>query len=383
MKLKYIDSIRGIAILMVILVHTSQEIDGLRGILKIVSNYGQMGVQLFFIASAYTLCLSASRNINESQPLFKYAIRRYFRIAPLYYVGILGYFLLSLILSISNNREVIIPAQYSFKNIASNLLFLHGFYRPGNNNIVPGGWSIGTEMAFYVVFPILYLIASKSQIKSFRNIILFILAGLVFSQIFLFNLSLKGTLIENNNFLYYNLINQITVFILGIGYYSLNLLPNLKHRWKIDLFGFIFFTYISIFLWRLNINYLFSLIPFVSGLSFVFLMEIFRKNELLNRNIIVKIGKLSYSMYIIHFIFAHTLTGMIASRFVNHFGSEISLLTFYIISICGSYYFATLTEKYVEKPFIDFGKRIISGIKSNDYKKAQMLKEAMNLNETK
>ena len=364
MKLKHIDSIRGIAILMVILVHTSQEINNLKGIPKLISNYGQMGVQLFFVASAYTLCLSASRKKNESQPLIKYAIRRYFRIAPVYYFGILGYFLLSLVVSIYYNREMIVPAQYSFKNIASNLFFFNGFFKPGNNNIVPGGWSIGTEMAFYVVFPILYFIASKSLIKSFRNIIFFIIAGLVFSQIFLITLSLKGILIENNNFLYYNLITQITVFILGIGYYSLNLLPNLKHRWKIDLFGFIFFTYISIFLWRLNINYLFSLIPLVSGLSFVFLMEIFRKNELLNRNIIVKIGKISYSMYIIHFIFAQTLTGMIQSKFVNHLGSEISLLIFYTISICGSYYFATLSEKYIETPFIELGRKIISGIKS-------------------
>lgn len=55
MKLKHIDALRGIAVLLVILVHTSQSIPGISLPLRYFSKYGQMGVQLFFIISAYTL----------------------------------------------------------------------------------------------------------------------------------------------------------------------------------------------------------------------------------------------------------------------------------------------------------------------------------------
>ena len=99
MKLKFIDSIRGVAILMVILVHTAQRISGLGVLASTITMYGQMGVQLFFIASAYTLCLSSQRRANETLPYIKFGIRRFFRIAPAYYSGILTYFVISVLLS--------------------------------------------------------------------------------------------------------------------------------------------------------------------------------------------------------------------------------------------------------------------------------------------
>ena len=161
MKLKFIDTTRGIAILMVILVHTSQQINDIDLISSIVAGYGQMGVQLFFIVSAYTLCLSSYRRDKESLPLIKFGIRRYFRIAPAYYLALLIYLLISIIISKFHEGEFNLPDKYTFENVLTNIFFLHGFYPPANNNIVPGGWSIGTEMAFYALFPLLFFIDSS------------------------------------------------------------------------------------------------------------------------------------------------------------------------------------------------------------------------------
>lgn len=62
---------RGLAILAVILVHTSQKVDIGAGRLALLAAYGQMGVQLFFVASAFTLCNSWQAREAESQPLLK------------------------------------------------------------------------------------------------------------------------------------------------------------------------------------------------------------------------------------------------------------------------------------------------------------------------
>jgi peptidoglycan/LPS O-acetylase OafA/YrhL len=78
-------------------------------------------------------------------------IRRFFRIAPLYYAAIVFYLVWRTVIG-----GFVVPPQYDVLGIASNMLFLHGFYPEANNSIVPGGWSTATEMTFYVCFPLLF-----------------------------------------------------------------------------------------------------------------------------------------------------------------------------------------------------------------------------------
>ena len=85
-KFEYIDLLRGLAILGVIAVHSQEQIPTLFQLTSSIFNYGQLGVQLFFVASALTLCLSMTER-KEATPVNFY-IRRFFRIAPLYYFGI-------------------------------------------------------------------------------------------------------------------------------------------------------------------------------------------------------------------------------------------------------------------------------------------------------
>ncbi|AOZ98545.1 acyltransferase family protein [Flavobacterium commune] len=361
MKFKFIDSIRGVAILMVILVHTSQRIDGIDYVTMMISQYGQMGVQLFFLASAYTLCLSAQLRNNESLALIKFGIRRFFRIAPLYYLGILIYLVISLMLSKIGSGEFILSNIYNVKNVISNVTFTHGFYPPANNNIVPGGWSIGTEMAFYSIFPLLFLIANKRINSSLASIFKYVLIGLVFSQLILFTLHQLDIKVINNSFVYYNLINQLPVFLLGIGYFFYKTKLAIELKTIVNLFGFLFFTILSFLLWLSGIDYFFSVIPFISGLSFIFLIELFRKNDFLNHSLLIRIGQLSFSMYLFHFIFAWYITGIFTSKF-ELINGTVSFLVFYIFTVISTFGIALLSEKYIEQPSIELGRRIIKRI---------------------
>lgn len=367
MNLKYIDSIRGIAVLMVILVHVGAKISGLNYLTHWIYDYGQMGVQLFFVASAYTLCLSASNRAHETEKLKKYSIRRFFRIAPLYYAGIIWYFLVSTILSIYEKGYISIPIHYTFENVTSNVLFIHGFYEPANNNIVPGGWSIGTEMAFYVIFPLAYFIAKKYFNKSVMHTVLWIFLGFLVSQIVLRILVYYGLSIENNGFLYYNLTNQLPVFVIGIGYYFMNSEKKLTHNWIIDFVVFILLTVLAIYVWhKTRMDYKFSIIPFVSGLSFIFLIEVFRKLDFLNQKFLIKMGKVSFSMYIIHFTLIEIITDQVNAKLANFLSSEFILILFFILITIATFLIALLTEKYIEKPFIKLGKRIILKMNKDD-----------------
>jgi peptidoglycan/LPS O-acetylase OafA/YrhL len=178
-KLNYIDSLRGVAILMVIIVHTSQSITGLNRYANLLLDYGKTGVQLFFILSAFTLCLSMTKRHDGN---LNFYIRRYFRIAPLYYIAIPMYFLLTHFIKWPYRNGVSLYSSFSYFNIICNFLFIHGLVPSANNTIVPGGWSIGAEMLFYLVFPLIFKIYSR--VTDIRMYFIIPLFGLLISVVY-------------------------------------------------------------------------------------------------------------------------------------------------------------------------------------------------------
>jgi peptidoglycan/LPS O-acetylase OafA/YrhL len=353
MKLKYIDSMRGIAILMVILVHTVITVPGKSKIIGAISEYGQMGVQLFFVASAFTLCQSWYWRDQEPHQLYNYVIRRLFRIAPLYYLGVLIYFAVGII---ENSAT-----QYNPLNILANMAFLHGFYPPANNNIVPGGWSIGTEMAFYVLFPL--LVALFNQIKKSVAVTSVIVLSLTILAAQVLGGMLQvwsGQAMANNSFVYFNIVVQLPVFVLGMVYFFLNrdrlwpfksLLPNVC--------GFVLLSGVALGLWFTKQPYLFSVIPIVSGMSFLFLMKIFELKDSLNYPLLQRIGTVSYSMYIFHYIFAHHLATKISGSLAKIVGSDLTMVILFVLSVAVTFQVALFSERLIESYFVNLGKQII------------------------
>lgn len=78
-KLQFVDTLRALAIIGVLLVHVSQHVDGLNGWLQKGLSIGAKGVALFYMASAFTLFLSLSRRSgNKSERISAYLMRRFF-----------------------------------------------------------------------------------------------------------------------------------------------------------------------------------------------------------------------------------------------------------------------------------------------------------------
>lgn len=357
MKCKFIDSIRGIAILMVVLVHVASNFLNINSVIDLFSKYCQMGVQLFFVASAFTLCLSSVNRSQEKSPLLAYAVRRYFRIAPIYYLGIILYTLLFYLGVFSYQYENGVNP-YSLENIMYNFLFLNGFVPSANNVIVPGGWSIATEMSFYLIFPLLFLFA-KQFITSKLRLFSFVCLGIIISQGLDFFMISQGHYLANNTFLYYNICNQLPCFVIGVGYYFHSTKVKIQYNKVFDYILFILFTIASLAVWSLKIGYLFSWTPILSCLSFVFLIEIFRKNERLNINLLSSIGKVSFSMYLFHFLFVFSIP-LLPSYVVE--AGTISMFVLYVLVVFITYLVAKVSYIWIEKPFIHLGARIIERI---------------------
>jgi peptidoglycan/LPS O-acetylase OafA/YrhL len=87
-RLAYLDSLRGLAALYVLVYHAILVAQPNLVVPAWTAPFflaGGTGVMLFFVVSAFSLCLTWPRHEKTGAPLTSYFISRFFRIAPLFY----------------------------------------------------------------------------------------------------------------------------------------------------------------------------------------------------------------------------------------------------------------------------------------------------------
>ena len=344
-RLPYIDALRGCAIIMVILVHTSQAVPPLSPLAHVFAWAGQMGVQLFFLASAYSLCFSQHEHGDTQNQTVGFYIRRYFRIAPLYYVAILFYGALAF-LSAPNGIWAH-TENYTAPTIAANTFLIQGFVPNGNNTVVPGGWSVGTEVAFYLVFPLLWTFVQAKKGQQTRRASMLLVAALAISALHVVWLSAHGATVTNNSFAYFNIANQLPVFALGILSYVL--WPKSKNeRFPITAVALLcLFTGVSVLLAGKDIPFAFSLLPITAGLAFMQLLRILR--ALPEIRWLQAVGRQSYSIFLFHFVFAWHVSKAAADVVGLHIPADALWLLLSAMALLGSHAVAVLMGSHVER----------------------------------
>ena len=144
MRIDWIDFARAVAIIGVIIVHLSQVLSMPQWAL-LAASFGAMGVQLFFLISAYCLAMTW----NEQKMTWRWWLRKYYRLASWYIIGIALYWIYHVFV-----RDGL-TANYTMGNITANILLVNGFVPSAQNSIVPGGWSISCIALFVFAWPIL------------------------------------------------------------------------------------------------------------------------------------------------------------------------------------------------------------------------------------
>jgi peptidoglycan/LPS O-acetylase OafA/YrhL len=366
-KLDYIDSLRGVAVLLVLLVHTLTFLDrgNLNSLFRVVVEQGRMGVQLFYIASAFTLFYSLSqRDLSEKFSKINFYIRRFFRIAPMFYIAIIYYFW-QYITFYSPNIEAADTSTFTIANIVSHFTFTFGVSPYWINTIVPGGWSVGVEMIFYLCIPALYFLYKKYGAK-----FLYLALPVTVSISWIFNYIIFIILDENlsrywHAFLYYNFFAHLPIFILGLVVYD-HISNEKKSLKNINL---IFISSIILFVSSLYLNRITSEGIFAGSLLmlsvllayFVIFISIYKPKILVNK-IMVYIGKISYSMYLTHFISISIIIYFTKNNFYN--GGEITFFFSYLLLVAMTILISSVTYKYIEKPGIIIGNKLIEKLKS-------------------
>lgn len=147
------DALRGWAILGVLAYHIQSRRGLPGGMLDSLLNEGWRGVQLFFVVSAFTLMRSLHTRPAGSSPSWRaFFIRRFFRLAPMFYLGAAFYFFWY---GVAPRADI--PDGLPSTALAQTLLFVHGWRPDTLNSVVPGSWSIAAEATFYLLLPLVFL----------------------------------------------------------------------------------------------------------------------------------------------------------------------------------------------------------------------------------
>lgn len=352
-KLAYIDALRGLAILGVLMVHTREY--GHFNVPDMIGNVigqGARGVQLFYLVSAFTLFLSfKNRKHHEKFPIRNFFLRRLFRIAPIYYIGICYYLFQD---GLGPRYWLGDETQITTSNIVSNFLFLHAFNPYWITSVVPGGWSIGVEMTFYAVLP-LVLARVKNLNQAFSFFIFSILAKLILQIVFMrLQLISDDRLWGEYLFLYFP--SQLPVFCLGVLLYFT--LIEGEGLGNVSAKSVFFFSCLMLVQLGTGTHIIFSnhILFGIGFLLFAFALSVYPTRIIVN-TIISYIGKISFSMYIVHFAVLHWLSRLTVIDCVGS-GALNFLLSYFIVSVL-TIIIASLLYYTIELPTQELGKRII------------------------
>ncbi|XTZ39833.1 acyltransferase family protein [Salmonella enterica] len=157
MRSNVVDYYRALAVTLVTIYHIHMGLG--RGAYELAYGFdlyaplgnGWVGVGIFFIISGYCMGMSSARDFNEGVTLTKslrYFLKRFLRLAPAYYISIFVWYILI-------NHFAITKKTTEIYDIVTHVLFIHNLISNTIYTVNGVYWSIGVEMQFYILLPVI------------------------------------------------------------------------------------------------------------------------------------------------------------------------------------------------------------------------------------
>lgn len=374
-RLESLDIIKGIAMIMVILVHYNQMyVNGIN-----FFTFGQMGCQIFIVASGFGIALSLSRRLkekNNKKEIIEFYKSRVKGIAPAWWLMMIVVYLANTLAIKITGATLEIGTNRTFLAQLCNALFLNGLLPFCNNNVMPGGWYIGTSMLLYLIAPIIYFLFKKFKdkkiyvclITSVLSILSIITLAIIAGKI---NPDYFTKLTANNSFGYFSILTQFPCFCLGILLYNEYKEKKIKNNVIKNLILGSIILILGIYLFLNPITkYSFIFCATIVGLASYFILKSMiafeEKHEYKHLNIIKAFGQKSLYIFLPHAFFAYTFTkyfkkllyrlGIVNESYIEYFFVMIMVVVL-------SYISGIILEKIVNKIL-----EIIDKIRNNKFK---------------
>jgi peptidoglycan/LPS O-acetylase OafA/YrhL len=330
-----LDSLRGIAAISVVLAHITLSIPVKENIFRL----GVSGVDLFFLISGFVIFMT----IEKTKTAYDFIIARVGRLYPAYWVGLIyTYFLYRLWCFLTG-----LTVRFNLSDFFANLtMFQRYLFCP---NIVAPSWTLLIEMQFYILVVLVFLF------KGLRNIIPLIVLGLISVILYCFFIIPTYPILFKGIDLYLPLLNHLPLFFSGILFYKLRERKNVFLLIALIAICFV----LQIFLFK----YVGTNGEFMSVVEYLYLVLLYHilfallildRLSFINNRVTQFLGKISYSIYLVHLY----PSGLLIAFFTNskNFHFNLWVVIFFIVLpyiIITSY----ILNKYIEVPGVLFFKK--------------------------
>jgi peptidoglycan/LPS O-acetylase OafA/YrhL len=348
-KIAELESIRGLAALLIIFVHTPHWNPNFES--RIVHNAYLM-VELFFVLSGFVIYTSYSSKINTYKDLFRFQFLRFSRLYPVHLLFLIIFLLIEFAkYYVQNNTGIIGINKPAFQENNLTALFQQIFLLQAigpTGNILTfdyPAWSISVEFYTYLIFGVIILFTHK-----FKQLVLLI--------VFIISLLL---LINKATFGFESLLRCISGFSLGcLCAYIISKFPT------VVLPSFLsFFTFISIILFLEFKTESQSDVVIYFLTAALILTIVLSNNGFIKKvfkcKVLTWLGSISYSIYMSHALVVHIVDKFIIAilkkpviLIENIRTSQLSVPeTFfaYTVIIFTVLVISQIVYKYVEQPF--------------------------------
>ncbi len=330
-----------------------------------------LGVDLFILLSGYLM----AKNYQDRQQKEPWQsvntwrmfwLRRFFRIAPLYYLLLVfalvlgGWFgeMRNIIASAWPGTATLASryADHSLMNIASHLTFVFGFIPEYSYRTVLPDWSIGLEMQYYLLFPFIMLIIMRF--------------GFAISSVMLMLFCLAARWLLPD---YFEAFPMPSMILIKLPFFIAGMLISQAVRYQKGYYMALALL-APVVAWQMRIaeNHLRLIVECLLILSMTgllwkpekhtrFSQLVHYPRHLLTRPISLFLGDISYSVYLLHLMIVIPVIGLLVHT--TTFSHLPSLVRFLVVSgICLplTWLMAFVLYHKVEKPGIAFGKRMLS-----------------------
>jgi len=342
-----LDSLRAIAALVVVLSHIEliKQTNNIPSCFTYMPS-GNIGVVLFFVISGFliTTLLLQEKTKNKTISIKKFYTRRILRIWPLYYFVLI---ISSVIFSYHPQINTLVLCLTILPNIAHTMNY--GWA------VSPQIWSIGVEEQFYLIWPAL--------IKFIRSRLLLILILIILIYTFLPHILLfiikrtnlaDSTIPKIINGIYFS--TKFNCLALG------GLLAYLvQHKSKIitvirNKYLSILFILIPFILWGFNFEFSYFTSEIFALLFCLLIANIInKKHYFFDNKILSFLGKISYGIYMYHWIIISLLIKWFLPLFKNkYFYTNIFI---YVLVLFFTILIATISYYTIERYFLNLKKR--------------------------
>ncbi|MBI1912629.1 MAG: acyltransferase [Deltaproteobacteria bacterium] len=333
-RIKWLDVLRGLAIILVVLYHFTNRYTGKYGHNAFADavfyrfDFGWIGVHLFFMISGFIIYLSIQ---NKKGPL-DFLISRLSRLLPPYWISII------VILALAPLHEKVfnIPERFDIPTILANLgLYAEALQLP----FLEGAfWTLYVELRFYLFFAVLWKFVDLKKKSTYYMSYILLLAAAGIPN-YVNDVPLSG-----------GDLNYFLLFWLGIA--ACKVLMENMAIWE---YALISFTTAASTFWfhKENLNLFFGVLIFSA--LFIFCERAFKKHGFLERifSPLAFTGRISYSGYLLHDPIGFLLLGVFSGMALSY---NLSLA----IALSVSFTAAWLSFLFIERQ----DKKIAACIKS-------------------